>query len=183
MATRRRLLLIAGAAVAAVLLVVGLFRPSGNSGAVGGTGSQPGQAAPLFQSTDLNGRPVVLADYRGHPVLLNFWASWCVPCRAEFPVLKRLQSGRSDLGLLGVVFQDGDATARAFMQSHDATWPAVRDPSGQIAAAYDVMPKPGIPVSILIGPSGRVVARHLGPLSGDAAARKFVNQAVTPSGS
>jgi cytochrome c biogenesis protein CcmG, thiol:disulfide interchange protein DsbE len=183
LSTGRRILTIAVASGAAVLLGVGLFRPAGKSGAAAGTGSQPGQTAPLFESTDLTGRPVRLAGYRGRPVLLNFWASWCVPCRSEFPILKRLQAEHPDLVLLGVVFQDGDASARAFMQSQGATWPGVRDPKSQIADAYGVRPKPGIPVSMLIGSSGRVIANRPGPLTSDTAAQEFVKPAVTPSGS
>lgn len=182
MSTRRRILTIAVVTGAAVLLGLGLFRPSGKSGA-GGTEPQAGQPAPLFVSTDLNGGSVALGGYRGRPVLLNFWASWCVPCRSEFPILKRLQAENPDLALLGVVFQDGDASARAFMRSQGATWPGVRDPRSQIADAYGVRPKPGIPVSILIGPSGRVITSRPGPLTSDAAAQTFVKPAVTPSGS
>ena len=183
MSPGRRILTIAVVSGLAVLLAVGLFRPSGKSGAAGGTGSQPGQSAPLFQSTDLNGRPVALASYRGRSVLLNFWASWCVPCRGEFPILKRLQAENPNLALLGVVFQDGDASARAFMRSQGAIWPGVRDPDSQIATAYRVRPKPGIPVSILVSPSGRVIANRPGPLTSDAAAQNFVKPAITPSGS
>ena len=183
MSTRRRILTLGVAGVVALLVGVGLFRPAGRSIAIGGTGLHPGQAAPLFESTDLTGRPVALADFRGRPVLLNFWASWCVPCRSEFPVLKRLQAEQPDLALLGVVFQDGDASARRFMQAQGATWPGVRDPKGQIAAAYGVRPKPGIPVSILVSSSGLVITSRPGPLTGDGVARDFVRPAVTPSGS
>jgi cytochrome c biogenesis protein CcmG/thiol:disulfide interchange protein DsbE len=181
--TRRRILTLAVVVVAAVLVGVGLFRPAGRSSAAGGAGPRLGQAAPLFESSDLTGRPVALADFRGRPVLLNFWASWCVPCRGEFPVLKRLQAEHPDLTLLGVVFQDGDASARGFMQSQGARWPGVRDPKGQIAAAYGVRPKPGIPVSILISSSGLFITSRLGPLTSDGAARDFVRSAVIPSGS
>ena len=183
MSARRRILTLAVVGVAAVLVGVGLFRPAGRAIAAGGTGPRLGQAAPLFESTDLTGRPVALADFRGRPVLLNFWASWCVPCRSEFPVLKRLQAEQPDLALLGVVFQDGDASARRFMQAQGATWPGVRDPKGQIAAAYGVRPKPGIPVSILVSSSGLVITSRPGPLTSDGAARDFVRPAVIPSGS
>ncbi len=183
MSTRRRILTLVVVGVVAVLVGVGLFRPAGRSSASGGTGLRIGQSAPLFESTDLTGRPVALADFRGRPVLLNFWASWCVPCRSEFPVLKRLKGEYPDLAVLGVVFQDGDASARAFMQAQGATWPGVRDPKGQIAAAYGVRPKPGIPVSILISSSARFITSRPGPLINDGAARDFVRPAVIPSGS
>jgi cytochrome c biogenesis protein CcmG, thiol:disulfide interchange protein DsbE len=181
--SRRRILTLAVVGVVVVLVGVGLFRPAGSSNAVSGTGPRIGQSAPLFQSTDLTGRPVALADFRGRPVLLNFWASWCGPCRSEFPVLKRLQDTQPGLALLGVIFQDGEATARAFMQAQGATWPGVRDPKGQIAAAYGVRPKPGIPVSILISSAGLFITSRLGPLTSGGAARDFVRPAVTPSGS
>jgi cytochrome c biogenesis protein CcmG/thiol:disulfide interchange protein DsbE len=173
--TGRRVLTIVVVSVAAVLLGIGLFRPSGKSSAA--------DAAPLFFSRDLNGRPMALRSYRGRPVLLNFWASWCVPCRSEFPVLKQLQAQHPDLAVLGVVFEDGDASARAFMQSQGATWSGVRDPKGQIAGAYGVRPKPGIPVSVLIGSSGRIIARRVGPLTSDRAVQDFLKPAVIPSGS
>jgi len=177
--TRRRLVAAGAAVVAVVLIAVGLFRPAGNS-RTGGTGSQPGQTAPLFESMDLDGRRVALADYRGHPVVLNFWASWCVPCRTEFPLLKAMRSAHPDVVVLGVVFQDGEGSARDFLRSEGATWPGVRDPAGQIASAYGVRPKPGIPVSILIDGNGRVRARHLGPLTDHAAVEIFL--ASSPSG-
>ena len=160
-----------------------LLRPAGGGGSGGasgrasGTGSQPGPAAPLFDSTDLAGKPVRLADYRGHRVVLNFWASWCVPCRTEFPVLKRLIQIHPDVVVLGVVFDDSDGPAGAFFRSENATWRAVRDPKGQIAGAYQVHAKPGIPVSVLIDASGRVRDRRFGPMADDAAAAAFVGQA------
>lgn len=174
--SRTRRALVAAAIVAGLLLLaVPYLRAS--RGPQGGSGGQPGQQAPLFSSTDLSGRPVVLSAYRGRPVVLNFWASWCIPCRTEFPVLRQMVARHPDVVLLGVVFQDVDGSARAFMGSEGASWPAVRDPEAQIADAYGVHAKPGIPVSILIGPSGRVVARQYGGLVDQATADAFVNQA------
>ncbi len=175
MPRKRRVLVVTAAAVGLLLLVVVFLQ--GAKGTSGGTGGQPGQRAPQFASTDLSGRPVVLSAYRGHRVILNFWASWCVPCRAEFPVLRQLLTRHPDVVVLGVVFQDFDNPARAFLRSEGASWPGVRDPQGQIATAYEVGAKPGIPVSILIDPGGRVADHHIGPLAGEAAAEAFVNQA------
>ena len=156
---RRIVLLVAGV----IVVVIGLGVAFSPSGAGPGRGSS-GQPGPLFESYDLDGHPVSLAAFRGHRVVLNFWASWCQPCRAEFPVLIQLRAAHPDVTVLGVVFQDTDGSARSFLRAHGATWPGVRDPAGQIASAYGVHPKPGIPVSILIGPDGIIRARHLGPL-------------------
>ena len=159
MSRRRFVLLVAGVVVAAAGLALALS-PSGSGPGPGATG----RAGPLFETSDLDNHPVALRDFRGHRVVLNFWASWCQPCRAEFPVLKQLQASHPDVTVLGVVFQDGDGSARAFLRTEGATWPGLRDPAGQIASAYGVHPKPGIPVSILLGPDGTIRARHLGPL-------------------
>jgi cytochrome c biogenesis protein CcmG/thiol:disulfide interchange protein DsbE len=170
-----RLIPVAILVVGVTVLAALLLRPAGGGGgAASGNGGQPGQVAPLFESTDLSGKPVRLADYRGHRVVLNFWASWCVPCRTEFPVLKRLLVSHPDVVVLGVVFDDSDGPARAFLQSEGATWPGVRDPRGQVAGAYQVRAKPGIPVSILIDASGRVRDRRFGPLTDDAAGSAFI---------
>lgn len=166
----RRVLVVLAVVVAVGLLAFGLLRPAGG----GGRSSAIGQVAPLFESTDVNGRQVALRDLRGQRVLINFWASWCTPCRSEFPILQRLVAHHHDLVLLGVVFQDNDTAARNFLKTEAATWPGVRDPKGQIARAYDVHDKPGIPVSILIDPSGRVRQRQIGQFTDDAAADAFI---------
>lgn len=171
----RRTLILAGVLVALLLLAIPYLR------ATKGTASGGGQQAPAFVTTDLSGRPVVLRAYRGRTVVLNFWASWCVPCRSEFPVLRQMAAQHPDVVLLGVVFQDLDGPARTFLQAQGATWPGIRDPKGQIANAYDVHNKPGIPVSILIDAAGRIVERHYGPLVDQAAADAFVSRAV-PAG-
>jgi DsbE subfamily thiol:disulfide oxidoreductase len=134
----------------------------------GGSGSRAaasvGEPAPLFSSFDLNGRPVELADYRGKVVLLNFWASWCAPCRQEFPRLAALH-GSGDVQVLGVLFEDTRAAARRFVREHGSTWPSVVDPAGQIADAYGVGKKPGIPLTWVIDGDGRARARHIGLLT------------------
>ncbi len=173
--SRRRIGAAALAVIAVIVVVVLLFGSSGSGSGSGHLAS--GQPAPLFQTFDLQGKSVALKDFKGRRVVLNFWASWCEPCRTEFPVLKRLQATQPHVAVIGVVFEDGDSPARAFLKAEGATWPGVRDPAGAIAAAYDVHAKPGIPVSVLIGPDGSIRGRQTGPLTDDSAAKAFVDQA------
>ena len=157
---RRRLVLgLAGAAVAVVVAVVA-FRPSGDQQVAPG-------AAPTFSAVDLTGRPVRLVDYRGRTVLLNFWASWCIPCRKEFPLFKAVEGkefGGTEVAVLGVVFNDEKGPAAGFMREQGATWTGIQDPGGKIADAYDVGLRPGIPVTVLIDRDGRLAERHVGEL-------------------
>ncbi len=105
---------------------------------------QVGALAPALSLTDLDGRPVTLADFRGRPVVLNYWASWCEPCRDEFPELRdALAAHASDgLAVVGVLFKDDVAPAKDFMQKMSATWPSLADPDGVGAAAYRVIAPP-----------------------------------------
>jgi len=156
--TRRRLA-VGGAVVAVLAVAVLALRPVGDDKVLG-------QRAPGFATFDLQGRPVRLADFEGRPVLLNFWASWCVPCRREFPLLKQVEeAGRADV--LGVVFQDSRSAAADFMADQGATWPGLVDPDGDIADAYGVRLRPGLPVTLAISPDGRLVSRHVGELRAD----------------
>ena len=141
--------------LALAVAVVGLAA----CGSGGAQAAAVGRAAPLFSTVDLQGNRLALADERGKPVLLNFWASWCTPCRAEFP---RLKAVTGKVTVLGVVFDDTRSNAAGFMLTQGATWPGVVDPKHQIADAYGVHQKPGIPVTFAIDRRGFVRLRHLG---------------------
>jgi cytochrome c biogenesis protein CcmG/thiol:disulfide interchange protein DsbE len=118
--------------------------------------------APDFALRDLDGNEVTLSDYRGRPVIVNFWASWCIPCREEFPILKGAREAYAAQGLevLGVTFQDDPASARAYMARAGATWPGLVDPDGAVAADYHVN---GPPMSFFIDPQGVVRSIAYGP--------------------
>jgi cytochrome c biogenesis protein CcmG/thiol:disulfide interchange protein DsbE len=105
---------------------------------------------------------VRLTDYRGKPVLLNFFASWCEPCRVELPLLQDAHDA-GDTAVVGVLFQDSPSSARAFLRGLDVSIPAVED-DGAIARAYRVGLKPGLPLTFAIAPDGTLVARHIGQL-------------------
>jgi peroxiredoxin len=124
----------------------------------GSSHADVGDTAPGFSTHDLTGKAVALRDYRGQTVVLNFWASWCTPCRREFPLLARVDA-REEVAVLGVIYNDTEAHARAFMRDHGGTWPGLVD-DGQIARAYRV--GPGIPATIVINPDGKIRRRNLG---------------------
>jgi thiol-disulfide isomerase/thioredoxin len=105
--------------------------------------------------------PLDLARLRGKVVLLDFWASWCEPCRHSFPWLNEMQSKYSDRGLvvIGVNVDHERAEADRFLRDVPAQFRIVYDPAGELASRYDL---PGMPVSYVIGPDGKVVERHVG---------------------
>ncbi len=121
-----------------------------------------GDRAPDFALADLDGDTVRLSDFAGRPVLVNFWASWCLPCVDEFPLFDAALREHGDEGLtvVGIVYRDRSEAARAFAERLGAEWPVVMDPGETVARAYGVF---GPPESWLIGPDGRVASRQIGP--------------------
>jgi thiol-disulfide isomerase/thioredoxin len=109
---------------------------------------------PGFELAAWEGPAVSLAGLRGRPVLLNFWASWCAPCRAELPSLELLETRHEAAGLrvLALNFRETDAALRRFMDETGLTLPVLRDRDGAVARAYGVRV---FPSSIAIGRDGR----------------------------
>jgi cytochrome c biogenesis protein CcmG/thiol:disulfide interchange protein DsbE len=152
-ATRSRLLV---AILASLLIVVGC-------GSDGSQGGSIGSSAPAIAGTTLEGTTFDLADLRGRPVVVNFWASWCTPCRNEFPVLaEALDAHEADgMALVGVLFKDDPAPAQAFVTEFGATWPTVDDPDDAFAEAYRVVAPPQ---TYFIDAAGIVQGIHIGEL-------------------
>jgi cytochrome c biogenesis protein CcmG/thiol:disulfide interchange protein DsbE len=125
-----------------------------------------GHMAPTFSGTDLRtGHHVSLTALRGHYVVVNFFASWCTPCVDETPDLVTFAYNQAhEAGgatVVGVVFHDETAAARAFQRSEGAIWPTVADPGGTIAQAFGVT---NPPTTFVIDPSGRITVNPvLGP--------------------
>lgn len=166
---RRQVLLLLSAFVivcvgAVTVWVVVATSPSndstGSNAAIRGTFAI-GKPAPTFAHDDLDGEPLDLASYRGRPLIIAFWASWCEPCREEFALLAALQKRMSadEVAIVGVTFQDIDSDSRNFVREHGGNWPNIGDRDGSIAKAYGVR---ALPVTFFVNADGVVVSKVFG---------------------
>jgi cytochrome c biogenesis protein CcmG, thiol:disulfide interchange protein DsbE len=119
--------------------------------------------APSFTLTLFDGKAIRLEDFRGKVVFLNFWASWCVPCRAEAKALEAAWKKYKDRDVvfLGVNIQDQEEDARGFLKEFGITYLNGRDSSGKIAIDYGVW---GIPETFFIDRQGQITYKHVGAL-------------------
>jgi len=110
---------------------------------------------------DIKGGSATLADFRGQVVLLDFWASWCGPCRESFPWMNSLQQrfGEQGLKVVAVNLDDDSAAAREFLQQLPAQFTVLLDPDAQLPETFAVM---GMPSSYLLDRQGRLRATHVG---------------------
>jgi peroxiredoxin len=156
----------AGVLAAAIAALVLYAYFSGGQGATTGPASLAGHAAPSFPVVDLAGRPAALRDYAGKVVLMNLWATWCPPCRAEMPDLQRLYQAERKRGLVVLGVDQGEAPARAaaFATSLGVHYPMLADEAQQYGRVYAAL---GLPTTIVIDRSGKVVQGFDGALTFD----------------
>ena len=132
-----------------------------------------GQVAPAFTLRDLDGAGTVsLSSLRGHPVVLNFWASWCGPCKSEAAVLQRDWTRYHDRGVvfLGVDYHDLAQDARRFVSAHGLTFRMLEDGSGKVTGSYGISQ---VPETYVVSRQGRIVAHLAGPITDPAFAGQF----------
>lgn len=123
--------------------------------------------APDFELTDLSGRQVRLSDHLGTVVVLNFWATWCGPCRIEAPDLQKLYESRNDVGfeLLTVSTDRRHQVVETFVTKYELTFPVLLDPDQAVAASYSVN---SLPLTLLVDRQGRIAARISGARDWDS---------------
>ena len=129
-----------------------------------------GDTAPMFQAVDLAGRAVSLDKYRGRVVVINFWATWCPPCRVEMPELDAYQAEMGDrIAILGIDMGEPSSAIVPFVRQYGLRFPILLDESGAIAASYGVT---SLPTSLILDRSGIVRERVTGAMTRDVLARR-----------
>jgi len=137
------------------------------------TGTMP----PPLSARTMDSRVLSLADLQGRVVVLNFWASWCLECRPEMPVLERLHRDYRSRGLavIGINTREAPATARRYANDLGLSFPLVLDLEGKINRLYGVV---GLPSTFLIGRDGRAVALAVGPRDWESALARAIIEAM-----
>jgi cytochrome c biogenesis protein CcmG, thiol:disulfide interchange protein DsbE len=146
----------------------------------GATAVEIGLPAPAYAAVGLGGDSVSLAKLRGRPVLLNVWATWCIPCRVEVPVVERLHQryGPKGLDVIGVsVDAPGQTTSiHNFMDFFGVTYPIWLDPDKQVLRRFLAI---GVPATFIIGADGTLLYRYMGPVKeGDPAMHRIIQASL-----
>ncbi len=166
-------------AILFVFLLMSVFGRDHSAGPGGGIGAfATGKAAPDIELTGLDGAKKKLSDFRGKVVFLNFWATWCQPCRQEVPSIQSLYKKYLDNPDLAVVAiacdQSGTKDVEEFVRKESLTFPVYVDPQMKSAAEYGVS---GFPETFLIGRDGKIREKFIGPRDwDDARFRAMVNE-------
>jgi peroxiredoxin len=130
--------------------------------AFSGTSPEVGAQAPDFALADLNGNVVRLSELRGQPVLINFWATWCGPCREEMPAIQARYNQRGDFAVLAVDFGESAERVSGFLDEIGVQLPVVLDQDGSIQDLYRIR---GYPTTFFLDATGVIRFMHIGQMS------------------
>jgi len=162
---------VAGLALIALVAVVGL---SGDPDATAGpspgvptavsVASEP-TAAAAVEMEDFNGNIVTIADLKGRPVVVNFWATWCPACFAEMPAFEKVYQAKGDsVQFLGINLSEDVGAALSIVEETGVTYPLARDPQGEVFAAFGGF---GMPTTVFLDETGSVIDMYTGELTAD----------------
>jgi len=153
--------------ILALALVLGLILAGCSSGTEVAQGPQVDKLAPDFQLQTLDGQAVSLGDFRGNPVLLNFWATWCGPCRFEMPFIQEIFEKKewSDTGLVILAIDIGESPSevKEFMENYDLSFAVLLDTNQDVALEYNIR---AIPTTFFIDKDGIIQDIKVGAFSG-----------------
>jgi len=164
------LILLLAAIIVLVIAFAVVNKDNGLSSTLPNNQQQEGQsqdpvAAPDFTLTDLEGNTVSLSDYSGQNVFLNFWASWCGPCRDEMPDMELIHKDfEGEVVILAVNVGENAATASGFREDYELTFKILLDEKNEVASLYGVT---GIPTSYFIDKEGNIMSGYVGTMDYD----------------
>lgn len=156
-----------------VLLGVFLFVISCNQSTEESSADTDSSTAESFTLDSLlENKEISLGDFKGKPVVLNFWATWCGPCREEMPLFENFWNKYKDKGVvfLGVDVMDDKDNAIEFIKSTGISYPNLYDPSGKVSSKYRVI---ALPATFFIDREGNIVAKNYGPFLGNDGKKKL----------
>ncbi len=150
--------------LALAILTLGLQGCGSESGPASSDRAELDKPAPDFTLKDLDGNSVRLSDFRGKVVFLNFWATWCPPCRAEMPDIEKVHQKYKDqdVVVLGVDLRENASTVRAFVEDGGYTWVFLLDTTGEVGSMYSVS---AIPTSYFVDKKGIIRAVTIGGMT------------------
>ena len=139
--------------------------------------AQVGNPAPDFQLQDLDGQPVALSNLKGKAVLLNFWATWCPPCRREMPYLQEICDEWPEEWLVVLTINIGESASkvREFIQNYGLSFPVLLDTKEDVAQKYNIR---GIPTTFFIDKDGIIREQIIGAFPSKAAIEKYLNEII-----
>ncbi|GAA0498272.1 redoxin domain-containing protein [Salinibacillus aidingensis] len=143
-----------------------------NQEAEADVGTNVDDQAPDFELTTLTGKTEKLSDYRGEPVMVNFWASWCGPCRSEMPAMQNMYE-KNDVNILAVNLTTQETKRQDipdFVDEFQLTFPVLLDVEGETGSAYQIG---SIPTSFFIDSEGIISYKHTGPLNEEQIMQQF----------
>ena len=136
-----------------------------------------GEPAPNFKLQNLDGQSISLSDFRGKPVLLNFWATWCLFCHAEMPYFQEISEEWSDRGLavLAINWGESPSKVKEFLQSQGLSLPVLLDAKKKVAQKYNVPP---IPTTFFIDKDGIIQVKIIGAFPSKGAIEKHLSSII-----